>query len=147
MSLFKALNHVTQKVRDTRESVKVFLKDPMLWAGVTGLSTVLGCAYGEPDICAEGERQCMDNYAMICDEGTHFEGEANGNIYGYETGNIWYAVECEIGCSEGKCIDGKVINEDITGCPQNAGRCRNGQYERCLDGIWFKVANSTCIDK
>ncbi|MBQ9817611.1 MAG: hypothetical protein IJM59_09160 [Proteobacteria bacterium] len=116
------------------KSVRLFIRDPFLWAGVASLSTVMGCAYGEPPVaCDIGERDCMDNYMIIC-----------GSVSGQMTG--WYATECEIGCQDGKCIDGKIVNEDAAACEAFAERCEGGKLEMCRYGVWVKVGECREID-
>jgi hypothetical protein len=125
MRIFGKIRKLSDSVSSLNKSVRLFIRDPFLWAGVASLSTVMGCAYGEPPLaCYTDERDCLDNYMIIC-----------GSVDGEKTG--WYATECEIGCQDGKCIDGKIVNGTAVNCEAGTERCEGGEKQRCQYGIWI----------
>ena len=132
MSIFKKIEKVSSALSSMNKSVRLFIRDPFLWAGVASLSTVMGCAYGEPPVvCDIGGRDCMDNYMIVCGS---VDGQSNG----------WYATECEIGCQDGECIDGKIVNEAATTCEADTERCEGGEKQRCQYGVW--INEGKCLD-
>ena len=49
----------------------------------------------EENVCEEGQRDCMDDYVMICGLGTL----KKGPLWTGEVGTVWYSMECEKGVS------------------------------------------------
>lgn len=129
MKWLESIKTLSRKANETKTGIKRFVKDPLMvigLAGIGGISGVAGCAYGPPDpVCSRGERYCTDDYAMIC--------------YGAysEENNDWYGLECEVGCSEGACIDNKVKNEIVTDCEFGETKSENEETKVCIDGVWF----------
>lgn len=134
MSFLKRIKALYNGAEKVISNVKQFKKDPLMWAGIAGFSSVLACTYGElPIECSNGERLCVDNYAALC----YSEG------YGYE--GFWAAVECATGCDDEtkRCIDNKVVGTEVTDCKTNEHRCHENKAQVCIDGIWFATNNQS----
>lgn len=128
MELFRKLKMFESKKNNLKLGIKKFVKDSLVFVGLASAGTFscnTAAAYGPPDpICEYGERECVENYAMICYD----------YFYSYYP---WFSLECEIGCSEGACIDNKVKNAVVTDCELGEIKTENGETKLCIDGVWF----------
>lgn len=141
MSIIQKLKHGKEVITKKANSVKTFMKEPFLWAGMASFSSMVACVYGDayvedPMVCHDpnSERACIDQYVRVC---AMSEPEGD-DVYVVGRGPRYYAYECEEGCDNGKCINGRVKNEKVTNCSTGeSSKSDDGQRQICIDGIWF----------